>query len=89
MMHCGAARLRHDVQAEAVLRHAAEAADDPPRTTAEAAKRALALKADSTPSPREPAASPAPDVLSARLRLDTSVATAHHASLLRAWAQGP
>ena len=45
MMHRGTARLRHDIQAEDAIRHAAiQAAAEPPRTTAEAAKHALALK---------------------------------------------
>ena len=39
--------MRHDIQAEDAIRHAAVAAaaePEPPRTTAEAAKHALALK---------------------------------------------
>ena len=44
MMHRGTARLRHDIQAEDAIRHAALAATaEPPRTTAAAAKHALAL----------------------------------------------
>ena len=44
-MHQGAARLRREVEAESILRHAARAATAPPvRTTAEAARHALALK---------------------------------------------
>ena len=44
MMQRGAARLRDDIQAEDAIRHAALAAAEPPRTTAEGARRALALK---------------------------------------------
>ena len=45
MMHRGTARLRHDIAAEDAIRHAAiQAAAEPPRTTAEAATRALALQ---------------------------------------------
>ena len=45
MMHRGTARLRHDIQAEDAIRHAAiQAAAEPPRTTAEGAQHALALK---------------------------------------------
>ena len=44
MMHRGTARLRHDIQAEDAIRHAAiQAAAEPPRTTAEGAQHALAL----------------------------------------------
>ena len=45
MMHRGTARLRHAIQAEDAIRHAAvRAAAAPPRTTAAAARHALALK---------------------------------------------
>ena len=45
MMQRGAARLRDDIQAEDAIRHAAlQAAAEPPRTTAEGARHALALK---------------------------------------------
>ena len=45
MMHRGTARLRHDIQAEDAIRHAAvQAASEPPRTTAEGARHALSLK---------------------------------------------
>ncbi len=45
MMHRGTARLRHDIQAEDAIRHAAvQAAAEPPRTTAEGAQHALALQ---------------------------------------------
>ena len=45
MMHRGTARLRHAIQAEDAIRHAAvQAAAAPPRTTAAAARHALALK---------------------------------------------
>jgi hypothetical protein len=45
MMHRGTARLRHDIQAEDAIRRAAiRAAAAPPRTTAEAARHALALR---------------------------------------------
>ena len=45
MMHRGTARLRHDIQAEDAIRHAAlPAAAEPPRTTAEGAHHALALQ---------------------------------------------
>ena len=45
MMHRGTARLRHDIQAEDAIRHTAlQAAAEPLRTTADAAKHALALQ---------------------------------------------
>ena len=45
MMHRGTARLRHAIQAEDAIRHAAvRAAAAPSRTTAEGAQHALALK---------------------------------------------
>ena len=45
MMHRGTARLRHAIQAEDAIRHAALAATaEPPRTIAEGARHALALK---------------------------------------------
>ena len=45
MMHRGTARLRHAIQAEDAIRHAALAATaGPPRTTAEGARHALTLK---------------------------------------------
>ena len=44
-MHHGTARLRQEIETETALRHAALAAAPPPaRTTAEAARHALALK---------------------------------------------
>ena len=44
MMHRGTARLRHAIQAEDAIRHAAlQATAEPPRTTAEAAREALRL----------------------------------------------
>ena len=96
MMHRGTARLRHDIQAEDAIRHAAvQAASEPPRTTAEAAKRALALKtATSAPSPPEPDTPPRREALAARLRSGTAIgaldpADACPKGLLRAWAQGP
>lgn len=45
LMHQGSARLRREIETESILRHAALAAAPPPaRTTAEAARHALALK---------------------------------------------
>ena len=45
MMHRGTARLRHAIQAEDAIRHAAlQAAAEPPRTTTEGAQHALALQ---------------------------------------------
>jgi len=60
MMHPGTARLRHDIQVEDAIRRAAVRVADPPRTTAEAARRALALKqASATARPlRTPHADP-------------------------------
>jgi hypothetical protein len=60
MMHRGTARLRHDIQVEDAIRRAAVRAADPPRTTAEAARYALALKqASATVRPlRAPHADP-------------------------------
>ena len=96
MMHRGAARLRDAIQAEDAIRHAAiQAAAEPPRTTAEGAQLALALKtAASDPSPSRSAIPPRQDTLAARLRSGTAAgatdpADASPKGLLRAWAQGP
>ena len=58
MMHRGAANLREDIAIEDALRTAASAAAAP-RTTAEAARRALALKAKAA-APAPPSAGPRP-----------------------------
>jgi hypothetical protein len=51
LMHQGATRLRREIETESILRHAAIAAAPPPaRTTAEAARHALALKKRETPA---------------------------------------
>ena len=96
MMHRGAARLRDAIQAEDAIRHAAlAAAAEPPRTTAEGAQHALALKtAASAPSPPQSATPPRRDTLAARLRSGTAAGATDPADacpqgLLRAWAQGP
>ena len=96
MMHRGTARLRDAIQAEDAIRHAAlQAAAEPPRTTAEGAQHALALKtAASDPSPSRSAIPPRRDTLAARLRSGTAAGATDPADacpqgLLRAWAQGP
>ena len=95
MMHRGTARLRHAIQAEDAIRHAAvQAAAAPPRTTAEAAQHALALKTASAPLPPASGVPPRRDTLAARLRSGTVAGASDPADacpqgLLRAWAQGP
>ena len=96
MMHRGTARLRDDIQAEDAIRHAAvQAAAEPPRTTAEGAQHALALKtAASDPSPSRSAIPSRRDTLAARLRSGTAVRSDGPRGRLpagppRAWAQGP
>jgi DNA-directed RNA polymerase subunit K/omega len=62
MMERGAARMREDVAVEEALRHAARAAADPPeRSTAVAARRALALRHEApvVVPPVPPSVSPA------------------------------
>ena len=68
MMERGAARMREDVAVEEALRHAALAAADPAeRSTAEAARRALALRHEApvpvppVPRAQPPAHSPSPE----------------------------
>ena len=61
MMERGAARMREDVAVEEALRHAALAAADPPaRSTAVAARRALALRQEAPAAVLPPAPSAPP-----------------------------
>jgi hypothetical protein len=96
MMHRGAAKLRDMIRTEDAIRHAATAAAEPPRTTAEAARHALALKsaAGAAELPQESTRLPRHDALAARLRSGTAAGAVSPAAvephgLLRAWAQGP
>ena len=95
MMLRGAAKLRDSVVAEDAIRHSAlQAAGPEPRTTAEATRHALSLKAtaeDKQPPPAD-AAWTRRDPLAARLRAGAAVnapGPASTAGLLRTWAQGP
>jgi hypothetical protein len=91
LMYHGAARLRREVETEAILRHAARAATAAPvRTTAEAARHALALKTRTTRSNSVP---PSLSGLASHLRSGTA-AVGHLSSELpkhpqRAKPQGP